>query len=178
VRRWTARAGQVDVLAQSSIDVKPEDISVRSGRLRLVSVDGGHTEKATLNDLRLVEACLSPEGVVVVDDYFNQHWPDVSTGTAKYLLDPRSRLRPFAITPNKLYLTAERNADLYRARLAATGQFHVEKTSRMFGSEVAIYGCRPPTLSLGRSARDLIKASAIGPYALGVKAILKGTGAT
>ena len=41
-------------------------------------------------------------------------------------------------------------------------EFRVEKTSKMFGAEVDVYGCAPPPIALSRALRDLLKNSAIG----------------
>ena len=118
VRSWTDCADRVEIVARSSLEVRAEEILALTGQLRLASIDGGHTEECTLNDLRLFERCLAPQGIVIIDDYFNPHWPDVSTGVAKYFARPEARLRPFAISPNKVYLTAPENVALYRAGIA------------------------------------------------------------
>jgi hypothetical protein len=114
-----------------------------------------------------METVLTHQGVVVVDDFFNPRWPDVSTGVAKYLLSPSSTLRPFAISPNKMYLTASQNSDFYRN--AIEKKFAIEKTSVMFGADVDIYGLPEPTRNVTWLARECMKQSVFGPYLLAAK---------
>ena len=58
-----------------------------------------------MNDLQLAEGVVLDKGVVVLDDFFNQEWPGVASGGSRHMLDPATALRPFCITPNKLYLS-------------------------------------------------------------------------
>jgi hypothetical protein len=164
LHRWYEKPGDVEVISISSLEIKPSDIIAACGQVRLASIDGGHTEECTLNDLRLVEGILTPEGVAIVDDYFNQNWPDVSTGVAKYLLESNSKLRPFVITPNKLYLTASANIEAYRLLIEAHQEFSMSKRSQMFGWDVDIYGTGLPARGLYARTSTFLKDSPIGPY--------------
>src|SRR5258708_20065236 len=135
----------------------------RSGRCRLLSIDGGHTAECTLNDLRLAEHVVTDFGVVILDDYFNPSWPDVTTGAAQFFGDNCTTLRPFAITPNKIYLTPQPYHALYFPELRATQSDFHEKDSRMFGVPVAIFGVEPETHRLGKRLKRWLKDSAAGP---------------
>jgi hypothetical protein len=171
IRRWAGSDERVAIIARSSLEIGPEDILAASGRARLVSVDGGHTEECTLNDLVLAQSVLHDAGVVILDDYFNQGWPDVSAGVAKYLARPESKLRPFAISPNKVYFTDPRYAAFYRAEMRR--KFAREKESRMFGSAVDIYGILPPKPTLAWFIKERVKKSQLGIPLLTVKAFLE-----
>ena len=94
----------------------------------------------------------------------------------RYLLDRGSALRPFAISPNKVYLTAPKNIEFYRSRISAYAQFKLTKTSRMFETEVAIYGFALKTGTLRQLMKGIVKESAAGPYLLAFKALINGTG--
>src|SRR5262249_24195924 len=110
------------------------------GPVRLLSVDGGHTADCTLNDVKISEASTARNGIVIIDDYFNPSWPDVSVGVAQYMLLPASSLRPFAISPNKLYLARSHCHQDYRSVLRErVGRYYL-KTSVMYGHEVDTYG--------------------------------------
>jgi hypothetical protein len=175
IRQWRGQCDDISIIARSSLEVTPDDIVSQCGKARLVSIDGGHTEECTLNDLMLTQQILTDHGVAVIDDYFNPDWPDVSTGAAKYLANPATVLRPFAITPNKVFLTAPGNARFYRAALEK--KFERERESVMFGSPVDIYGVRQPALSVrALTVRQFFRArlmrSRIGPYILAAKASL------
>ena len=175
IRQWRGQCDDISIIARSSLEVTPDDIVSQCGKARLVSIDGGHTEECVLNDLMLIQQILTDHGVAVIDDYFSPDWPDVSTGVAKYLANPATVLRPFAITPNKVYLTAPENANFYRAALGK--KFERERQNVMFGSPVDIYGVRQSALSIrGLTVPQFLKArlmrSRIGPYILATKASL------
>jgi len=167
LQRWARTTEKISLIAQSSLETRPEDILTACGRVRLASIDGGHTEACTQNDLTLMETVLTDRGVVVIDDFFNPHWPDVSTGVAKYLLNPSSTLRPFAISPNKMYLTASQNSEFYRN--AIEKKLAIDKTSVMFGADVDIYGLPEPEQNIKWLAKECMKQSAFGPYLLAAK---------
>ena len=173
VRRWTGDT-DITVIQSSSLDVKPADLIDAVGRSRLISVDGGHTEEITHSDLQLVESVLMERGVVILDDFFNQSWPGVAAGAAKYFLDPPTKLRPFAISPNKIYLAAPVHHELYRNGLRRTQEEHFEKTVHMFGNDVDVFGCR--VISLNQRIRSRIGKSKIGSSARFAKKLFKLVG--
>ncbi|HEV2069231.1 MAG TPA: class I SAM-dependent methyltransferase [Acidimicrobiales bacterium] len=71
LRRHAGGTDGLEVFACSSLQLTPKMIFERCGRARFVSIDGGHTETCTLNDLRLAEEVLADDGLVLIDDYFN-----------------------------------------------------------------------------------------------------------
>lgn len=146
----------VEIIARSSLEIAPTEILAACGPMRLFSVDGGHTDDCTLNDLRLAEAVSAPHGIVVLDDFFNAPWPGVASGAARYLLDPDTALRPFAILPNKLLLARPERHAAYAAALVEAFPRRLDKRAVMFGSEVVVLGTREPGL------RRLV---AYGPFA-------------
>lgn len=173
VERWVGGDAQVQVMAKSSLEVRQEEVLARCGKLRLISVDGGHTEACAAHDLALAEAILHPYGVAVVDDYFNPCWPDVSTGVAKYLSSPGSNLRPFAISASKVYLCAPTYATFYQSEIRK--HFARSKQSQMFGHAVDLYG----THSINQEVpvvSDFVKRireSWFGPPLVSVRASLR-----
>ncbi len=165
-RRWLGSESEsLNVLQRSSLDVRPEEILERNGPVRLASIDGGHTEDCVINDLMLAQSVLAPKGIVILDDHFNEFWPEVSSGVARYLLDPAARLRPFAITPNKTYFATAEDVAFYRRRLRSRNEYYYEKTARLLGSDLDIFGTQPWTFSLKKRLIEWIKATPFGPYA-------------
>src|SRR5690606_31954832 len=73
VRRY---GGAYTVLQTDSALLTPD----RLPRIRIFSVDGSHTAAMTEHDLRLAAQTLELGGIVILDDYFNEQWPDVSVG--------------------------------------------------------------------------------------------------
>lgn len=167
VRRWAGNEHKVSIIARSSFDVRREDIINRCGEVRLASIDGGHTKECVLNDLHLVESVLTERGVVIIDDYFSSHWPDVSAGVAEYLLDPKRKLLPFATSQNKIYVTEQGNSAFYRAQLRQ--RLPLFKVSQMFGADVDVYQFTPTQPSFTQHLKLALKESAVGPYLLAAK---------
>lgn len=141
--KWTGRAEAVKMFPGSSLELDPAAIVEACGRSRLFSVDGGHTVECTLNDLRIADAVSEPYGVVVIDDVFNEFFPEVSMGLHAYVQE--GRLRPFAITPNKVYLADPQFTGPYRQWLRSRWDNRYEKTCEMYGSEVELLGIRYAT---------------------------------
>jgi hypothetical protein len=140
VAKWTGNAS-VEIIHRSSLAVRPDDILGLVGPCRLVSIDGGHTEQCVDNDLRLVESVLLPMGVVLLDDVYNQSWPAVAAGAARYFFDPLTTLRPFAITPNKLYLANPAAHAFYRGAVRTSQGRRRDKTVEAFGCVIDLFGC-------------------------------------
>jgi hypothetical protein len=138
--RWTGRADAVRIFKGSSLELDPAAIVATCGRSRLFSVDGGHTAECTLNDLKIAEAVSEPHGVVVIDDVFNEFFPEVAMGLQSYVSD--GALRPFAITPNKLYLANPLHLDGYRRWSRDRWENRYEKTCEMYGAPVDLFGVR------------------------------------
>ncbi|WP_445679611.1 class I SAM-dependent methyltransferase [Radicibacter daui] len=134
---------RVSVFAQDSCSVTAADLAVATGPLRLMSVDGGHTEEITHNDMRLGEELLLDDGVLVLDDVYQERWPAVAAGAFRFVLEPGRQLRPFAISPNKTYFCKSPSAAArYRGALAeAFPELRLGEVT-MFGSEVLILGRR------------------------------------
>jgi hypothetical protein len=171
LERW-ASTRDVELIQRSSLEVSPEEIIARVGKCRIISVDAGHTEECTLNDLCLAEAAAADHGIIILDDFFNALWPDVATGTARYLFDCKTTMRPFAISPKKVYLAREAFHHKYQSELRLSQENFYEKNGRMFGHEVMIFGVDPVTLQVTHRIKTAIKKSAVGPYALRLKALL------
>jgi hypothetical protein len=169
VARWCGSTKGVTLIAKSSLHVTPHEILSSCGKARFVSIDGGHTAECTYNDLKLIEAVIHDYGVVALDDYFNEDWPDVSTGTAQYMLETNSRLRPFAIAPNKLFLSTREFNPFYRGKLVSQTPFRPAKTSEMFGVQVDIFHGPRAMPPIGLYVTQTLKTSAMGPYLLAAK---------
>lgn len=150
----------VEIVQASSTDVAVADAAGTFGRVRLFSIDGGHTSEITLHDLRLAEATLTPEGVVVLDDVLNPHWLGVLTGLGTYLAGEH-RLQPFAFSANKLYLAAPETAELYAAHLReAMSELLGKRDVELFGSRIDIYGQGSPRVKR-RYAADVAERATL-----------------
>ena len=110
--------------------------------IRLFSVDGGHTADITSNDLSIAANTIAEDGVVILDDFFNEAWPDVSTGASLFLRDNPEMLVPFAILGNKVFFAKTSTvADAFREILLKSTFVagHLEsKVSEFFGHRVFV----------------------------------------
>lgn len=160
--RFGASGGRLEIIAASSLDVTPDQLRERVGEVRLFSVDGGHTAECTVNDLRLAEAVLSKDGIVALDDVFNEHWPGIVTGLTTYLQAGDGGLVPFAIVPGKVLLArqpaASRYDDFLRSRFAP----ELHKTHDFFGRDVPILMRR---VAFARRVKSIIQGTALEPLA-------------
>ena len=158
VSRWTGDT-DITVMQSSSLDVKASDIVDAVGQCRLVSIDGGHTEELVYHDIQLIESVLIERGVIILDDFFNEAWPGVAAGAAKYFLDPSTKVRPFAISPNKVYLARPPHHEFYRNAIKQKQQSFFEKTVRIFDNDVDIFGSRLSDRSYNqRRRRQIVKS--------------------
>lgn len=157
----TRHAGDIDVVdvfARSSLDLSAAELKHQCGPARFVSIDGGHTEDCTLNDLRLADAIVVRRGLVIIDDCFNQSWPGVATGFARYALGENRRLHPFLITPNKVFLSDSGSAGGYLSVMRGElGMFH-DKTSEFFGCPVELYGTQRGSSAIYYRARSVLRS--------------------
>lgn len=144
VDRIAGTRNGLTIIEDSSLNLSASTIVRQHGRIRLFSIDGGHTEEITTNDLRLAEASMTDDGAVVIDDCFNEYWPEVSWAVAKYLLG-KNDLAPFAITPGKVLLCRAPMKRTYQAMLRERFPRRVDKQARLYGHEVLIVGVRPWT---------------------------------
>jgi hypothetical protein len=77
-------------------DIKP------SLKFDLIHIDGEHSQKAIERDLKVAADLLSDSGVIIVDDYRDQHFPGVAAGVFNFLNS--SDFASFCLTPNKMYI--------------------------------------------------------------------------
>lgn len=54
-------------------------------RVRLFHVDGGHDYDTCLHDLTQAWQCLTEDGILIVDDFLNHEWPEVTVAVLDFL---------------------------------------------------------------------------------------------
>lgn len=98
------RGANTTIIAGDSTDPGLRlEATIGPGALRFISIDGGHTVEHTVSDLALACRLIRNEGVVILDDILNPHWPGVIEGACRYFATFPT-LVPFALGHNKLYL--------------------------------------------------------------------------
>jgi hypothetical protein len=117
LRQWDPRAADVRVEKADSWTLDgPKLEELAGGPLRLISVDGGHTAELTVHDLTTACDALTPGGVVVLDDCFNEFFPTVAEG-AQTFFRSRPDVVPFFAGGNKTLICHADRADGYRTGL-------------------------------------------------------------
>eukprot|EP00955_Chlamydomonas_euryale_P067075 359736-Chlamydomonas_euryale.AAC.3 len=83
-----------------------EMCSTVTAPFRFLSIDGGHTKEVVFSDMRFAECHLEDGGIVAMDDVSHVYWLGVVEGISRYFAaHPRSRLAPFLMIANKMYIT-------------------------------------------------------------------------
>ncbi len=126
------------VIKSSSHRVSSDDIVKYVGPVRLFSVDGGHTAELTYNDLVLAENSLAEEGVIILDDFFNNDWPGVSEGGHRFLSERKNRMTVFSISKNKTFICKERHVRFYTDSFRFVLKDRVKKEYEFYGQKVCI----------------------------------------
>ncbi len=73
------------------------------GTHRFVHVDASHLYEHVAADIQAARTLLKPDGILVLDDFRQPHTPGVAA--AAWQAVTALGLRPFAISPNKMYAT-------------------------------------------------------------------------
>lgn len=130
---------RVEIIQESSLDLPGTEFC--KNEFRLMSIDGGHSSQTVLNDLGLTDHCLVEGGIAIVDDILSPHWLGVMTAVSHYICNG-GRLRPFAISPNKLYMTTSLSFEkIYRKELRLVfSEFFEKPDVEFFGAKLDIYG--------------------------------------
>jgi hypothetical protein len=128
----------------TSLAVKGSDVvRLADNKVRLFSVDGGHTEDITANDLAIADEALTEGGIIILDDVFNDLFPGVTNGLHRYFAC-KPDLVPFAVGANKTYFCRPPYAEPYRK--AAEASAVIARVHHFFGVPVGVLDYKRPTL--------------------------------
>lgn len=90
---------QVQIAKTDSTKLTALDwINLLKSPARFVHIDGDHTHDAVLSDIQLATSYLAAGGVVVIDDFLHEWYPDVTEGIIDGLRVAKN-LRPVAVVP-------------------------------------------------------------------------------
>lgn len=70
----------------------------------MFSIDGCHTLIHTLNDIEIAMELTHEGGVIFIDDFESQHWPEVSEAVARLYIQRTPKFVPLCVLHNKLIL--------------------------------------------------------------------------
>ena len=111
----------VTLVADSSFNISTKNIEKIAGKVRFFSVDGGHEMVHIKNDARLAMNSLTEGGVIAFDDFLNPQYPDLTVGIIDFMRENSEKLRAFAITRAKLYVSTVDFADKYLSKFEEIG---------------------------------------------------------
>ncbi len=106
------------ILKGDSGALQAAELQSQVGKIRFLSIDGGHEEPQVSSDAMLGMKILSDDGMMVFDDFFNPQYPDVTFSVFRLLKNEMADFVPFLITKNKLYLCRSGSAPRYRQAVA------------------------------------------------------------
>ncbi|MFO0864728.1 MAG: class I SAM-dependent methyltransferase [Gemmataceae bacterium] len=138
----------VTMLTGDSREIQGNHLRSQVGPVRLMSIDGGHTEECVRHDLQLAEEVIADHGVLILDDVFNSTWPAVVTAYARHLAE-QPRTVPFATSPNKVYACRPAFVAIYQTFLRQAFGRIFDRSDRFFDFGIDGYGMWPKRTILG-----------------------------
>jgi hypothetical protein len=144
LREHGGDAARVGIVTCDSLTLTPSQVEdACKGRPRMFSIDAGRSAGAVFSDLTVAKDSIRQGGLVSLTDYFQEGWPEVSEGAARFMHE-RGGLHPVAIGGNKFFLTDSAGAaSNYHHALSSEFGNRVRR-SVVFGMPVLLL--RPETL--------------------------------
>lgn len=127
---------KLEVLVGDTKEMDYKDYNVYSvNGYTVISIDGAHDRDSAFHDMTEAAKCLSPDGIMVIDDVFNPHWPGVQVALNDFLrqntdMTVLAIVSGVSIVCNKIYSSR-------KASLLPKGAM---RTERLPCGRVAIYG--------------------------------------
>lgn len=143
LERYATHPAAVRIHKADSLSLTTAEFAAITGgrRIRLFSIDGGHTPEHTVNDFRLAMAVTRTDGIIIVDDFHNPHWPGVNIGINRLFALETPSFVPFGYTRDKLLFTSLTWQQRYARFLQESCRDWPEyKLVSMFGYDVVTTG--------------------------------------
>jgi hypothetical protein len=137
--------------------------------VRIFSIDGGHTAAETYGDLVAAKQALLPEGLILIDDYFDPVFPGVSEGVNRFLFD-NPDIKPLMHFFNKLVLFNEAGLRPYEEFLRSPSFSSFMEPRRLTYTTQMFHGIKLYTFGQsGRKQVILRKIRKVLPATAGLK---------
>ena len=101
-------------IQKMSYDLEMEFFKDIRHKCRWIHIDGEHTGRAVINDLEFCEQMLSDNGILILDDFFNPMYPQLTEAAFMFLQHNKFKLSMFLCGWNKAYLARPMFAVNYR----------------------------------------------------------------
>jgi SAM-dependent methyltransferase len=126
----------------------------RHGSHRFVHVDASHLHQHVVADIRAARTLLKPDGVLVLDDIREEHTPGVAAAAWQAVVT--DGLRPFAISPHKLYCTFGDGAEWRDAVAAWAGRAGWETETQVVNDQPLLRVSAPRRVPPPHPARRFV----------------------
>jgi hypothetical protein len=144
-----ARAARRVIIHVGRTD-SPDLAHLARARYRWIHIDAGHSLEEVEHDLHRFAPALADDGMLVLDDFFQPVWPDVTQAAWDFLAANRE-FRPVCVAFNKLYVARGEHYAAYSAlfrdassELAKLGQVSVAEPPMMGKPVLAMTGAMHP----------------------------------
>lgn len=130
--------GSINLQKGSSFGVLSDSFITNAGRrIRLAHIDGDHSAWGIAVDLERVSRMMHPNGLIIVDDFLNDRFPQVTEETFKFLQAKGSLFQLVANGGNKAFIVSTKSYEVYYNYLLGALQQEIKKkgiNSQMFES--------------------------------------------
>jgi hypothetical protein len=110
------RAKYIERMSQ---DVRLSDLyELSAKRCRWIHIDGEHTGSAVARDLSLCEPLLHDGGLLILDDFFNPMYPQLTEAAFSFLSTNSFKLKLVMVAWNKAYICRPAAAAVLRAYIS------------------------------------------------------------
>ncbi|MBV8393803.1 MAG: class I SAM-dependent methyltransferase [Alphaproteobacteria bacterium] len=128
-------------LSGASADLPSKlDLRALHQTVRWFHIDGEHTGTAVYRELELANRITSPQGIVVVDDFFNPRYPANTTEVVRYLEKNPFHFRLLMVGFNKAYLCRPESLPRYMDFMLDG----MPKSMRKYGWRATVYKTTGP----------------------------------
>jgi hypothetical protein len=111
----------MDILKPDAVFFETDSVDFfRSGltisnanKFRWIHIDGEHTGMAIANDLNIANSLVNQDGIVVLDDFFNAQYPQITAAAFEWISHHPRQLQLFLVGDNKAYFCRLRAAHDY-----------------------------------------------------------------
>ncbi len=140
LKKFKINTENIKIIESSSADVSASAIVALAGPIRFFSIDGGHSTDIVVNDLSIAEGCIADHGIIALDDFHRPDWPEVSVGFTKWYEKYRTKVVPFLIGFNKLYLCTGQYIGIYKKSIYIDPFLchFIDKTAMLLGEKVPV----------------------------------------
>lgn len=116
------------LVSRDSLSLTMADAVEHRQAFSMFSIDGCHDALHTYRDLDFAMQTTHPAGIIFVDDYYNEDWPGVHEGVARYYHDNMPAFVPLAYSVKKMILCHASHHESYLNALRAHLREHFPST--------------------------------------------------